>query len=260
MPTKKTKKLLIGSDVPVLSTLKKELIEFEIDKSIDIKKDLSELKGRVNGLIIANEDNEKNEALILGIRKSNRDSWIPIAIFSEQDIKPPLGCIVFTDPKSDTVRDFFEQNKRPKLLIIEDREEMQKSLHKALNKFYDLTICGDGVKGFKEATSTEYDIIITDYELPGIKGDKIIELVRGQDIKTPFILMTAYPAKELELNTLSSGAYEYVEKPIIPKKLRQTLVNAMISHDKELTLKDALKENENSAWSSWYSETMNKIS
>lgn len=260
MATEKNTTILVSKDIPVLKTIKTELKDFKIDKSIDIKKDLTELKSKVKGIIILSNTRKQNETLISGIRKSIRDAWIPIAIYSETDIKPPLGCFVFSDPKSETLKLFFKEKKRPKLLIIEDREEMQRSLDKALNRYYELTICGDGVKGFQAATNENFDLIITDYELPGIKGDKIIELVRAQGINTPFILMTAYHAKELELNTLSAGAFEYVEKPIVPKTLQKTIVNALINHDRENTLEGALEDNEEQAWKSWYSETMNKIS
>ena len=66
-----------------------------------------------------------------------------------------------------------------------------------------------------------YDIIVTDFTMPGMKGDELARNIKGLAPTRPVILLTAYPPRQLppEIDVL-------VIKPFDLDSLRQGLASA----------------------------------
>ena len=74
-------------------------------------------------------------------------------------------------------------------------------------------ICRDGVAAQKKLESTEsYDLIMLDYELPGMRGLDLLRRARHLSARreTPIIMFTA---SECEDETRAAGADAFLKKP-----------------------------------------------
>jgi DNA-binding response OmpR family regulator len=101
-----------------------------------------------------------------------------------------------------------------RLLIIEDEENLTKSLKKVLQtESYAVDVALTGDDGYEMAFGEEYDLIILDLGLPGMDGLKIIDELRKEKNSTPVIMLTARDAIEDKVKGLRFGADDYLVKP-----------------------------------------------
>src|SRR5262245_43526964 len=61
------------------------------------------------------------------------------------------------------------------------------------------------------------DLILSDYSLPGFNGSEALEIAREKCPETPFIFVTGTMGEEVAIETLKSGATDYVLKTRLPR-------------------------------------------
>ncbi len=65
---------------------------------------------------------------------------------------------------------------------------------------------------FLAALQARFDLIISDYRLPGFDGMSAVEKVRSQGLDTPFILISGFLGEEAAILSIKRGADDYVLK------------------------------------------------
>jgi len=105
-----------------------------------------------------------------------------------------------------------------KILVIEDSPTMRQLIGFALKRLpgADITEAADGVEGLKKINSDQFDLIITDINMPVMDGLKLISLVR-RDINyksIPILIITTEGGAEDRERALTLGADAYITKPI----------------------------------------------
>ena len=69
----------------------------------------------------------------------------------------------------------------------------------------------------------KFDVVITDYHMPEMKGCQIVEAVRAMDPNAYVIVITGNPDKKVETAVLSKGAYAFKTKPVDIEEIIQIL-------------------------------------
>jgi len=64
---------------------------------------------------------------------------------------------------------------------------------------YEVTLARNGVDAFRMLAAERFDILVTDYEMPGIDGEELCNRVRN-DLKLESLRIVMCSAKGLELN------------------------------------------------------------
>ncbi len=107
-----------------------------------------------------------------------------------------------------------------KILLIEDDDHIYELL-KAILKSYntDLVLKKDGKKGFEEAMTKNYDLILLDIMLPEKDGWEICQDLKKNNNITPIIMLTAKAEETDKVLGLEMGADDYVTKPFSPREL-----------------------------------------
>ena len=101
-----------------------------------------------------------------------------------------------------------------KLLVIEDDRETAAYLVKGLSESgYTVDHSGDGRDGLFLATSGSYDAIILDRMLPGMDGLALLGALRGAEIRTPALILSALGSVDDRVKGLRSGGDDYLVKP-----------------------------------------------
>ncbi|MCP4652624.1 MAG: response regulator [Candidatus Omnitrophica bacterium] len=107
--------------------------------------------------------------------------------------------------------------KKAKLLIVEDESDFRKTLVKVLNKVgYDTFGVSDGRQAIDAAAKDDFDLIITDVRLPGqLDGIEAIKKIKEikPDVRTAFIVMTAYSGDDAPIRAIKVGVGDYIFKP-----------------------------------------------
>ena len=101
-----------------------------------------------------------------------------------------------------------------KLLVIEDDRETAAYLIKGLSESgYTVDHSGDGREGLFLATSGSYDAIVLDRMLPGMDGLALLGALRGAQIRTPALILSALGSVDDRVKGLRSGGDDYLVKP-----------------------------------------------
>ena len=109
----------------------------------------------------------------------------------------------------------------PKLLVIDDHEEVLSSLRNFLSKkSYIVVTASNGLDGLKlfEAAKDGFDAVITDLIMPNIGGVAIISIIKKRAPDLPIIAITGY-GEQPESLAREAKADVVIEKPFKPEKL-----------------------------------------
>jgi DNA-binding response OmpR family regulator len=110
---------------------------------------------------------------------------------------------------------------KKKILVAEDDLLLLKSLGYYLDKQgYEVFPVSDGREAIEKIKQLDFDLIVTDLNMPFSNGMEIISLVRNELKKrTPIIVLTAMGLEATELDAFRIGADEFISKPFSPHVL-----------------------------------------
>jgi signal transduction histidine kinase/DNA-binding response OmpR family regulator len=118
-----------------------------------------------------------------------------------------------------------DDKRKPKhqkhVLIVEDNAELRHFIHEYISESYDVIEAENGLEGFKKATETIPNLIISDIMMPGLDGISLCRKLK-EDPRTshiPIILLTAKTNDESKIEGLKTGADEYLIKPFSAEEL-----------------------------------------
>ncbi len=107
-----------------------------------------------------------------------------------------------------------------KILLVEDERINRITLQKLLEHAgHAVTSVEDGKAGLEAVQGEAWDVVITDYRLPGADGLEILEEVKRVSPDTQVLIMTAFATVENALSALKKGAFDYLTKPFDPDEL-----------------------------------------
>ena len=117
-----------------------------------------------------------------------------------------------------------------KILIIDDNKLILRSLKESIIKMgYTTLEAEDGESGLQLVRTEHPDLVITDFQMPGIDGLEVLSKIRKLNISLPVILLTGYGDVVLTIKSIQLGAFDFLEKPIDPVKLKSTIQFALNS-------------------------------
>ena len=101
------------------------------------------------------------------------------------------------------------------VLVIEDEVGLANAICRLLELSgeYQAKTVADGNRGYEEAMSGAYDIIVLDIMLPGMDGFEIVRRLREQGNPIPTIMLTARNSVTDKVDGLDAGADDYMTKP-----------------------------------------------
>ncbi len=109
-----------------------------------------------------------------------------------------------------------ENDKRSySILIIDDQLVVAETLAEILkDPQYKITVLTDPKKALASIDKTHFDIVITDWVMPEIGGDKILQKIKDQPNKlTLAIIVSGQATVNNAIQALQLGAYDYITKP-----------------------------------------------
>lgn len=107
-----------------------------------------------------------------------------------------------------------------KILVVDDEPAIVTLLQYNLEKeHYAVTTAADGEAALTLALQEPFDFIILDLMLPGLDGFEVTKKVRGANITTPIMILTAKDSETDKIVGLELGADDYVTKPFSPREI-----------------------------------------
>ena len=134
-----------------------------------------------------------------------------------------------------------------KILIVDDVVENIQTLtayFEQLHPEYRLYQAIHGHIAFEIAKSMKVDLIISDWEMPGMSGIELLKVLKddAQTAHIPVIIVTGVMLSPSDLDeALTAGAYDYLRKPVDPVELAartNSAINFVSLHIRELEAKN----------------------
>ncbi|MEW1707291.1 response regulator transcription factor [Microbacterium sp. NPDC089190] len=105
------------------------------------------------------------------------------------------------------------QTDRPRLLLVEDDDQLGPLMATVLDEVYDVTLVADGGEALDIATARTFDVMVVDRRLPTVDGVTIVETLRRAGTGVPLLILTALGTVQDKVRGLDAGANDYLVKP-----------------------------------------------
>src|ERR1700730_16897982 len=126
---------------------------------------------------------------------------------------------------------------KPSILIVEDEAKMRRLLELQLaDEGFRATTAPDAEAGLQLLHKDHFDLVVTDFKLPGMTGLEFLQAVKRANAAIPVIIMTAYGTVESAVEAMKVGASDYVLKPF-------SLAELVLVIRKELDSRNLREEN-----------------
>lgn len=113
------------------------------------------------------------------------------------------------------------------VLLVEDDENTRLAIAQSLQiycKF--IKVAKDGLQGFDTFFKDNFDIVITDINLPNLNGLEMLNEIKKRAPHVKSIIITSYDTSENILASIKLGAYNYLRKPFKIEELQTTILLA----------------------------------
>lgn len=113
-----------------------------------------------------------------------------------------------------------------KALIVDDEDLARRGLEIRLEKFPDISICGQSRNGREALLAVREqspDLMFLDIQMPGMDGFEVLRRLSGSTMPA-IIFVTAYD--EFALRAFEANALDYLLKPINDDRLREAIERA----------------------------------
>ncbi len=114
------------------------------------------------------------------------------------------------------------------ILVVDDEPD--------LRTLYELTLLREGYRvetaenvaqALMHLAERRFDVVITDMRLPDGLGMTVIQALRAQQRKERCVVITAYGSAENAVESLKTGAFDYLTKPVDLKQFRVVIASAV---------------------------------
>ncbi len=94
---------------------------------------------------------------------------------------------------------------------------------------YEVLTANNALDAFRIAQEKEPDIILMDWEMPGLTGIDAIKKLKESEItkEIPVLMVTAYSSPELIKEAFEAGAIDYIQKPVNSTDLRSRVKSSL---------------------------------
>lgn len=111
----------------------------------------------------------------------------------------------------------------PKILIVDDSNMLRDMVKYALNEggYPDVVEAVDGVDGLSCAKATQFDLIVSDINMPNMNGFELIAQLRKLPVyaSTPILTLTTEKTDDMKAKGKEVGATGWIVKPFVPEQL-----------------------------------------
>lgn len=130
----------------------------------------------------------------------------------------------------------LDNERKPRLLIVDDNQEFRQFISCELADTYDVKQACDGKEALDIVGNQDIDLVVSDIMMPNIDGMELCRLIK-QDINTSHImviLLTAKTAEESRIEGFRYGADDYISKPFNMEILRLRIAHFLDLRKKRL--------------------------
>jgi len=120
-----------------------------------------------------------------------------------------------------------------KILVIDDERAIRNTLKEILEfESYSVDIAENGRIGLERALAGTYDLIFTDIKMPEMDGMEFLTayregILQQNNEEAPVVVITGHGSVDAAVESLKSGAFDFIQKPLDLNRLLLTVKHAL---------------------------------
>lgn len=115
-----------------------------------------------------------------------------------------------------------------RILIVDDDQSMCEMVEADIcSRGFESSWCTSAEKAFALLKEEEFDVVLTDLQMPGMDGIDLCDRIVNNYPDVPVVVMTSFGSMETAVTALRAGAYDFVTKPVEMDILALTLERAV---------------------------------
>ncbi len=118
-----------------------------------------------------------------------------------------------------------------RILAVDDSPSMRSLVKLTLTSGgHDVDVANDGVEALKAAEAQQFDLVITDVNMPNMDGIALVRALRGLSRYryVPLLMLTTESTAERKQQGRAAGATGWLVKPFDPDRLLATVGRVLI--------------------------------
>jgi DNA-binding NtrC family response regulator len=117
---------------------------------------------------------------------------------------------------------------KQRILIVDDEESTRSGLTTLLAAWgYETETADDGQRGLERAPVFRPSVVVADLVMPGLSGLDLLRALREELPGTAVVILTGHASIDTAVTAVRDGAYDYLTKPVDPRRLRMVLAKAI---------------------------------
>ena len=133
------------------------------------------------------------------------------------------------------------ETQKPKVLIIDDEEQIRSLLIDVLGGSYQCSDAGSAEEALAALATTTFDLVISDIDMGGMSGLELVPRVHSLSPDTVVVMVSGNQDIEFAIKALRVGAFDYITKPIDLRHVEASVERAL-NHANLLKEKRRYKE------------------
>ncbi len=112
----------------------------------------------------------------------------------------------------------------PILLFIEDERTLAGNVESYLERHgWNVEIVATAEEGLARVSSLRPDVVVLDFQLPGMDGLAALATLRERDPQLPVVILTGQGSVQLAVDAMKAGAADYLVKPVVLADFKRAL-------------------------------------
>ena len=122
---------------------------------------------------------------------------------------------------------------KPRILIVDDDDEIRSILDEALSSLYDCTTSNSATGALRTLGAETFDLILTDINMPEMSGLEMMPYLMNLAPDSVVVMISGARMIESAIDAMRAGVFDYVTKPFDLAQVR-TVVSRAIEHRRRI--------------------------
>lgn len=116
------------------------------------------------------------------------------------------------------------------ILVVDDDDTVRNALSELFAEEHTCHAAATAEEALTYLSSHQYDVVVTDYHMPGLTGVDVLVRVKESQQQTPVILVSGSSSSERAEDLKRMGAFEYLSKPFRLQDIEMSVTRAIAQH------------------------------
>jgi diguanylate cyclase (GGDEF)-like protein len=119
------------------------------------------------------------------------------------------------------------ETQKPRVLIIDDEEQIRNLLIDVLGTSYQCSDAGSAEEALAALAETTFDLVISDIDMGGMSGLELVPRVHSLSPDTVVVMVSGNQDIEFAIKALRVGAFDYISKPLDLRHVEASVERAL---------------------------------